>query len=170
MLDRVPVPTDNIYKFIGLFSLVTLIFSLWALFTLQTSTNEQVFKYLPEIEALNVLETRTTEQEAHLAVMQRRLEIAKSDKSTLTYVLLGLFAFSLWFAIYGFHAWHQDIQPLADAQNKAQLELLQLQIDKLKLENQKLAESLKGDEPPLVAASPPQPSVLAQVVRALLTR
>lgn len=73
-------------------------------------------------------------------------------------------------AVYGFKTWHKEIQPLVDAQNKAQLEILQLQIEKLRLENQKLAESLKMSELPPVASSPPQPSVLAQVVAALLSK
>ncbi|MCO8251112.1 hypothetical protein [Comamonas thiooxydans] len=170
MLDRVPVPTDNIYKFIALFSLVALIFSMWAIINIQTSTNEVVYKTLPEIEALKNFEKRTNEQNLSLALLERKLEVAKSDRKALSYALYGVFGVAFWMAAYGFGKWHKDIQPLVDAQNKAQLEILQLQIEKLRLENQKLAESLKGDEPPLVAASPPQPSVLAQVVRALLTR
>lgn len=170
MLDRVPVPTDNIYKFIALFSLVAAIFAVWAALTLHNATNEVVYTNLPEVESLKKLDSRSHEQELMLSLKQRRIEIAKADKKTLTNVLSGLLGFAVVGIGYGFWKWHKDIQPLADAQNKAQLEILQLQIEKLRLENQKLAESLKGDEPPLVAASPPQPSVLAQVVRALLTR
>ncbi|OAD82098.1 hypothetical protein ATN89_21625 [Comamonas thiooxydans] len=170
MLDRVPVPTDNIYKFIALFSVVALIFSMWALLNTQTSTNEVVFKTLPEIESLKKIKVPTHEQAVSLALLERKLEIAKSDRRALSCALYAVFAVAAGLASYGFGKWHKEIQPLVDAQSKAQLEILQLQIEKLRLENQKLAESLKGDEPPLVAASPPQPSVLAQVVRALLTR
>lgn len=170
MLDRVPVPTDNIYKFIALFSLVILIFSLWASFTLHNSTNEVVFKNLPEIETLKKLESRTHEQEVHLALMQRKIEIAKSDSNFISYFLGGLIAVSFWGLGYGFRTWHKDIQPLADATARAQLRLLRLQAVQLRLENRKLSNSLKAEEAPPVAPSPPQPSVLAQVVTALLSK
>ena len=170
MLDKVPVPTDNIYKFIALFSLVALIFSVWASFTLHNSTNEVVYTNLPEIEALKKLEVRAPEQELILSLKERRIEIARADKKTLTTVLSWIIGFSFFGMGYGFWKWHKEIQPLADAQNQAQLEILQLQIEKLRLENQKLAESLKTDELSPVAPSPLQPSVLAQVVTALLTR
>lgn len=170
MLDRVPVPTDNIYKFYALFSLVTLIFSMWGLLNIQTSTNEAIFKLLPEIEVLKKIQAPTTEQSLHLALLERKFEIAKSDRTALSIALYVIFAAAFAALLYGFGKWHKEIQPLADAQNKAQLEILQLQIEKLRLENQKLAESLKTEEVQLPEPSGSQSNVLAQVIRAMLGR
>lgn len=168
MLDRIPVPTDNIYKFYALFSLVALVFCVWASLTLHNSTNEVVYTNLPEIQALKELKTRTQEQELVLSLKEKRIEIARADKKTLTSVLSWLIGFAIVGMGYGFAKWHKDIQPIADAQNKVQLEILQLQLEKLRLENLKLAESLKADEPLVPVAK--QSSVLEQVVKALLSK
>lgn len=117
MLDRVPVPTDNIYKFIALFSLVAAIFAVWASLNLHNATNEVVYTNLPEVESLKKLDSRSHEQELMLSLKQRQIEIAKADKKTLTNVLSGLLGFAIVGIGYGFWKWHKDIRPLADAQN-----------------------------------------------------
>ena len=70
MIDRVPVPTDNLYKFYALFSLATLIFSLWGLLYLQRSTNDLLFDAVPRIEALKSEPSRSAEQNASLVILQ----------------------------------------------------------------------------------------------------
>jgi len=52
MESKIPLPTDNIYKFYALFSLLLLIFSLGAFLYVQQSANEQVIAILPELEVL----------------------------------------------------------------------------------------------------------------------
>ncbi len=171
MLDRVPVPTDNIYKFIALFSLVALIFCAWQVLSISTTTNLIIFTNYPEIEELKSLKTPSRAQEAKLSVLERQIEVATGNRRDYNRILGGAMAISIWGLFYGFLVWHKEIQPMADAQNKAQLEILQLQIEKLRLENQKLEDSLKTIEPQQPAApSAPKTSVLAEVVRVLLAR
>lgn len=171
MLDRVPVPTDNIYKFIALFSLVALIFCAWQVISTNTTTNVIFITNYPEIEELRSLDTRSRTQEAKLAVLERQIEVAISNRKYYQRILGGFIGVSIWGLFYGFLVWHKEIQPMADAQNKAQLEILQLQIEKLRLEKQKLEDSLKTVEPQQPAApSAPKTSVLAEVVRVLLAR
>ena len=145
MIDRVPVPTDNLYKFYALFSLATLIFSLWGLLYLQRSTNDLLFDAIPRIEALKSEPSRSAEQNASLVILQKKYEVAVSDRRVLNGVLYGLFAVSLAVAIYGFSAWHSKIQPQSDAMARIQLELAQLQVEKLKLENRQLSDARLQD-------------------------
>ncbi|MCS4291945.1 cell division protein FtsB [Comamonas sp. BIGb0152] len=147
MLDRVPVPTDNIYKFIALFSLVVLVFSFWQMISVTTASNAIVMKNYPEIEELKSLDVRTRAQEAKLAVLEREKEVVVKDRKLFVNILSGVIAFAFFGIIYGFWVWRREIQPMVDAQNKAQLELLQLQVEKLRLENKKLEDSLRVDEP-----------------------
>lgn len=147
MLDRVPVPTDNIYKFIALFSLVVLVFSFWQVISVTTASNAIVMKNYPEIEELKSLDVRTRAQDAKLAVLEREKEVVVTDRKLFVKILSWVIGFAFYGIIYGFWVWRREIQPMVDAQNKAQLELLQLQVEKLRLENQKLEDSLHVDEP-----------------------
>lgn len=166
MLDRVPVPTDNIYKFIALFSLVALIFSCWQMISVTTASNAIVIKNYPEIEELKSLEARTRAQEARLAVLEREKEVVVKERTLFVIILSGVIAFAFYGIIYGFWVWRRDVQPMVDAQNKAQLELLQLQIEKLRLENQKLAGSQPVNKSPqsLVVG------VLAEIIKVLSSK
>lgn len=166
MLDRVPVPTDNIYKFIALFSLVVLVFSSWQMISVTTASNAIVIKNYPEIVELQSLEVRTLAQEAKLAVLEREKEVVVNDRKLFVNILSWVIAFAFYGIIYGFWVWRREIQPMVDAQNKAQLELLQLQVEQLRLENQKLADSLSVNKN--VQSS--VPGVLADIVRALLLK
>lgn len=166
MLDRVPVPTDNIYKFIALFSLVVLVFSFWQVISVTTASNAIVIKNYPEIVELQSLEVRTLAQEAKLAVLEREKEVVVNDRKLFVNILSWVIAFAFYGIIYGFWVWRREIQPMVDAQNKAQLELLQLQVEQLRLENQKLADSLSVNK--TVQSS--VPGVLADIVRALLLK
>lgn len=166
MLDRVPVPTDNIYKFIALFSLVVLVFSSWQMISVTTASNAIVIKNYPEIVELQSLEVRTLAQEAKLAVLEREKEVVVNDRKLFVNILSWVIAFAFYGIIYGFWVWRREIQPMVDAQNKAQLELLQLQAEKLRLENQELANSLSVNEPVQNSA----PGVLAALIRTLFSK
>jgi len=166
MLDRVPVPTDNIYKFIALFSLVVLVFSSWQIISVTTASNAIVIKNYPEIVELQSLEVRTLAQEAKLAVLEREKEVVVKDRKLFVNILSWVIAFAFYGIIYGFWVWRREIQPMVDAQNKAQLELLQLQVEKLRLENQKLEGSQRVNEPVQSSAT----GLLVALIRALLSK
>ncbi|MBD9402104.1 hypothetical protein [Comamonas sp. CMM02] len=168
MFDRVPVPTDNIYKFYALFSLVALIFCIWLFFSKHAETNAITVNVYPEIALIKALKEPTPVQSAKLKIMEQQIEVAKSDRSFINKVLGAVIGASLFLMVYGFSQWHKEIQPLVDASNKAQLEILQLQIEQLKLENQKLAESLNSVKDEQSVISHPEPSLLVQVLKLLI--
>ena len=171
MLDRISVATDNIYKFIALFSLVTLIFCGWQLISINSVTNAVIFQNYPEIEALKSLEERSREQEARLAILNRQMEVATEDRNTFNIILILIILTALLGLYYGFYTWHKDIQPMADAQSKAQLEILHLQMEKLRLEIQHLEVSLKSDEHQLQKTTHAKPaSSLIDIFRALISK
>jgi hypothetical protein len=125
MHSRVPLPTDNIFKFYALFGLLISIFCLSSIIFVNKTTNELVFHTIVEQETLNVVMQPTVTQQAKKIVLQRKLEIALADKLFFQ-IAAGIFLFAGgYLTYYGFKRWHTEIQPLQD-------EITRLSIQKLK--------------------------------------
>lgn len=75
MESKIPLPTDNIYKFYALFSLLLLIFSLGAGLYVQQSANEQVIAILPELEVLKEAKELSAKDEVTKQILERKLEV-----------------------------------------------------------------------------------------------
>jgi hypothetical protein len=137
MHSRVPLPTDNIFKFYALFGLLISIFCISSIIYVNKITNELVFKTVLEQETLNAIIQPNATQQAKKRVLHRRLEIALSDKWFFQ-VAIGLMLFSgSYLTYYGFKRWHNEIQPLQD-------EITRLSIQKLKKElKQSLPKKVK---------------------------
>lgn len=168
MLDRVPVPTDNVYKFYALFSLVALVFCVWLFFSKHAEKNAIASQNYPEIAEIKAIKEPTAAQVAKLEVLEQQIEVAKADKKIIDTLLGVLIGCSLWLMGYGFLKWHKEIQPVIDASQKAQLEILQLQVEQLKLQNEKLAASLRSEKEanPVVAAG--EPGILVKILNLLI--
>lgn len=168
MLDRVPVPTDNVYKFYALFSLVALVFCVWLFFSQHAEKNAIAIKNYPEIAEIKAIKEPTPAQSARLKVMERQLEVAKSDNDFINNCLSVIIGFCLFLMGYGFLRWHKEIQPLVDATQKAQLEILQLQVEQLKLQNEKLAASLRSEKEANPVVAPGELGILAKILNLLI--
>lgn len=60
MENKIPLPTDSIYKFYALFGLLLFIFSIGSTIYVSRSTNELVFTSAIEFETLKVIEKPTS--------------------------------------------------------------------------------------------------------------
>lgn len=127
MHSRIPLPTDNIYKFYALFGLVIVLFFLSSIIYVNKVTNDLIFQVILEEEKLNSLAELTSVQEARKVVLTRKYEIALSDKNFFQIVAAVFLAGGGYLMYYGFYHWHNKIQPVQD-------ELAQLSIKKLKKE------------------------------------
>ncbi|MGE4477185.1 MAG: hypothetical protein AB7E18_18090 [Stutzerimonas sp.] len=144
MESKIPLPTDNIYKFYALFSLLLLIFSLGAFLYVQASANEQVIAILPELEVLKEAKELSLKDKVSKQILERKLEVIASDRAFFHKalgVIFGVAIFGIWF---GFSQWHKVIQPLQDEHAKIQLEISRLQLEKLKAESAKAVRAEKG--------------------------
>ena len=81
MLGRIPPPTDNIYKFYALFGLILFIFDFSSVMYINKSTNEFAFEAIIDHAALDAIEKRTPKQEAIKVAIERKVEIAATNKS-----------------------------------------------------------------------------------------
>lgn len=132
MESKIPLPTDNMYKFYALFGLLTFIFSVGALLYSNQSTNEILFRSFIEAEQLKQLEKPSPLDNAKMKVLERKLELAISDKKTIKYSLLVLLCMAIMGIYYGFTKWHSEIQPRQDEMTAVQLETAKLQLQKLR--------------------------------------
>jgi len=99
MENRVPLPTDNIYKFYALFGLLLTIFSIGAMVYVNQSTNDLVFDVAVEYETLKADPVRSVADEARFTLLERKLEIAGVNKKTFMLCLAALFVGG---GLYGF--------------------------------------------------------------------
>lgn len=136
MENRIPLPTDNIFKFYALFGLLLIIFSFGALIYVTRSSNEVVFSALPELEGLKQIAKPTPAEDVRIKLLERKLEITKTDKEVFNYFLLGLAGIGSLLMIYGFGKWHTGLQPVLDRTAKVQLEIAELQLAKLRRESE----------------------------------
>jgi hypothetical protein len=128
MENKIPLPTDSIYKFYALFGLLLFIFSLGATIYVSHSTNDLVFSSAIEYEILKAIEKPTATEIAKRQGIEKRVEIALADKKFFLYALGVLSGFGMLAMIYGFTKWHRDIQPIQDETAKLQLEKLKLEV------------------------------------------
>ncbi|WP_287879398.1 hypothetical protein [Aquitalea sp.] len=122
-----PFPTDNIYKFYALFGLALFITSILSILYITNVTNEIVFQNAVEYEKIKNDPHPNAVDLIKKKVIERKVEIAKSDKDFESRAVGVLAGVAVLLMLYGFHRWHTVIQPKQD-------ELLELQIKKAKLE------------------------------------
>lgn len=131
MESRIPIPTDNIFKFYALFGLLTLVFSFGSSIYLTKSTNELLFTAVVELETLKALPHTSPVDEVRKQVLQRKIEIASDDKKTLQAGCGLLAGFAVVGLVYGFRKWHSEIQPVQDELARLQLRKLRAEVGRL---------------------------------------
>ncbi|MBU9579631.1 hypothetical protein KTE26_14450 [Ralstonia mannitolilytica] len=131
MENRIPLPTDNIFKFYALFGLLTLVFSFGSVIYLTKSTNELLFTAVVELETLKALPHPAPVDEVRKQVLQRKIEIASDDKKTLQAGCSILAGLSVLGMVYGFRKWHSEIQPVQDELARLQVRKLQAEVARL---------------------------------------
>lgn len=171
MENRIPLPTDNVYKFYALFGLLLLIFCGTALLYVNQSANERFFSLYPQLEALKQLPKPSAEELAKITILKRSIEISMSDKDFFTHSIGALGGIALFLSGFGFYKWEKTIQPIQDRAAKAQAELIELQLVKLKRElgveascaategatqSTPIVESTPASQPPSIDSSRPQ--------------
>jgi len=127
MESRIPLPTDNIYKFYAFFGLLLVIFSIGAVLYVNKITNDIAYKNAVEYEVLKADPLRSLPQEARFKILTKQFEIAVQNKDMFNSFLGVFIGIGLLMIFYGFRKWHLEIQPIQD-------EILRLNIKKLKQE------------------------------------
>ena len=140
MQSRIPLPTDNIYKFYALFGLLLLISSMVLFVSTYSAFQTRASDRFIELSVLSELKSPSVEEKARKKLLEALSEVDKSDKQTYL-VFIGIFIFIAGALIwYGFRKWHKEIQPKQDL-------LLSLEIEKMRLEVKTLNKSQNANAP-----------------------
>jgi hypothetical protein len=131
MESRIPLPTDNIYKFYALFGLLLFVFSIGSSVYNARTANETVFQTIIENAAIPETTNPSPEVLAKKKVLERRYEIAVQDRQFFDKALGVLAGFGLVIMAFGFSMWHWKVQPDQDKMMRLQLEKLQYEVDHL---------------------------------------
>ena len=114
MESKIPLPTDNIYKFYALFGILLLVTSIVAFAYTNQSTNTLLFNNFIALEELKLKENPSPLDGKRQAVLQRQRDIAISDRNFFNAVIGGLVAVAAVAMWFGFGRWHNVVQPKQD--------------------------------------------------------
>ncbi len=125
MDSRIPLPTDNIYKFYALFGLLLIVFSMGALVYSVNSVNGLVYEIGVEYAVLESNSSRSVAEEARFKLLDKKFKVALQDKEFYRDSLSVILSFGIVMLVYGFWKWHTEVQPIQD-------EMARLTLKKLK--------------------------------------
>jgi hypothetical protein len=134
MESKLPVPTDNIFKFYALFSLLLLVFSVGAIIYVQKITNDLMVSTWVELDTLQQAKDLPLHDQARMSIIKQQHVVAKEDKKHFNQGLGGLIALAIFGIWYGFRKWHTEVQPLMDESARVQLAIAKLQLERLQIE------------------------------------
>ncbi|WP_313317741.1 hypothetical protein [Stenotrophomonas sp.] len=127
MQPNVPIPTDNLYKFLATFGLALIVAAMVGLFVIHKSSNDEIFTVAEMMFAIGKDGTDKTDVgKDMMSVYEKRIDIVASNRQVGTGALVLIFGIGWTFALIGFQRWAK-IQPLHD-------ELLELQVAKARKE------------------------------------
>jgi hypothetical protein len=136
MQPSIPIPTDNIYKFVALFGLSLFISSGLASVAVHFYFNNILYKRTMESEILKTKADPSEEEKIRKGYLERFVSISMSDRKVFTWMLSGIAGIGVVLMAGGFSLWNTRIQPKQD-------ELLNLQIEKIRREIQVLEKQLE---------------------------
>lgn len=132
MDPRIPVPTDNIYKFCATFGLVVMVVSLTLMFLNGRTANQVIFDSSREYYDLKSREDPLIVERESL--LDQQVKLAVDNREHGKWVLAVIFAIGFYSSCFGFYCWYTKVQPVHD-------EILELQKKKLELEVRALNKS-----------------------------
>lgn len=127
MDSRIPLPTDNVFKFYALFGLALFISGMLGFAYVSTSTNDQVHQFVRELNGLDKHSVDTPAGQALRTVLERRIEASVKNREFFVQALGLQIGVAVCLMAFGFWRWHTVIQPKQD-------EMTDLHIKKLKAE------------------------------------
>jgi hypothetical protein len=134
MAPSIPIPTDNIYKFICLFGLALIVSSLFSFVSLYSSSLESKINYDKLIIPLEAKEHRSAEENKLLTLYKNVIQLTKKNEETADSAIGGAIAVGMLVSALGAVLWYNTIQKRDDKLGAAQLEKLEIEIAKLRHE------------------------------------
>lgn len=145
MTPSLQIATDNVYKFLCLFGLASIVMSIVAFVSTYTASLDTKIKYKEVIISLEANAQPSKADEDRLELNKKLLEIAKSNESFANGMVFVAMLGGTVLSWFGFQLWYERIQKRDDEVAQLQREKLELEIAKLRAD---LAGSPAGTLPP----------------------
>ncbi len=133
----VPLPTDNIYKFVCLFGLTLVVAGIVAGIAAYATSLDKKTQLLAEIIELESIDKPSALEEKRLALKRRILEVVRSNERLFVWCTAALIGIGGLCVAGGGTKWYRDIQMRDD-------KVADLQLRKLALEVAALEEAASG--------------------------
>jgi hypothetical protein len=127
MQDRIPLPTDSIYKFCAMFGLLLIMFGFATVIYANDVANQKFANLYEEKARLESTKVLTEDKKVRKEIVVRFIELASEDKKLYKNASVFICVGGLILAFYGFNEWRK-IQPLHDKQLRLQVKLLEQQL------------------------------------------
>lgn len=141
MENRVPIPTDNIFKFYALFGFVLFVSCIAAFLYLHKTTNDLLAHATVAVAEIEAKASATPADVKRREVLEKQVEVTLADKDVFVKALGVFMGIALILMVCGFYQWHYVVQPKQD-------KLLDLQIAKAEQEQRQTRKpfrKVRGD-------------------------
>lgn len=145
MDNKIPLPTDSLYKFIALFSLSLVIGAFYLTFYASNSSNAVIYEHWGELAGLQSIEEPNAEQVERKRLLERKIDVAVEDRRTYVWLAGVLAAIGTLGVYIGFAFWIRKQQAVSDQIAQNQLELSRLQL--LALRHELKGKGVEVDTP-----------------------
>lgn len=134
MLDKLPVPTDSLYKFMALTGVILFVLPFILIVQLNNHTNDTVIRTILKEDSLQRSTPANGHDSAQVIALKRTREIAISNRIFGTFVAGIVIGGGILLMGYGFLNWKKLVQRHADQIAILEVKLKQTQIDRERYE------------------------------------
>lgn len=154
MIEKIPLPTDSLYKFLALAGLILFILPFVLIIQINNHTNDTVIRSAISLDSLGRDSLAAKKDSVRVTILTTLRENAISDRKTATRI--GGFLVGLGFVmmIYGFRDWKRMIQRHADQISILEVKLKQVELEKERYELQILRRQVPTGGLPTPEESP----------------
>ncbi|MPW31260.1 hypothetical protein F9L16_20000 [Agarivorans sp. B2Z047] len=138
MQSRIPLPTDNIYKFYALFGLLLLISGMTLFLINYSGVQQRASDRFLELSVLEELKEPSVGQLAKIELLTIQAKVDKSNNAWYSKFIGAFIGISITLIVFGFWKWHTIIQPRQDKLLDKQIEKLELEIAALQKPSRKM--------------------------------
>lgn len=142
MTPSLPIATDNIYKFTGLFGLALIITSLIAYFSTYHTFLEQKIKHHEMVIALEAKTPRSKTDDDLLALHKKLVDLANANQTGVAKIISVILSVGIALSVVGLWLWYTKIQVRDD--KLAQLQIAKLECEVAKLQAERAASNPAG--------------------------
>lgn len=146
MTPSLPLPTDNVYKFMCLFGLTLIVVGIFSFVSTYATSLDRKIGFLEVVIPLEAKMDRTKAENELLNMKKKLIEVTKSNESYATNAAGIVIGLGLFLSLYGAHSWYNKIQVRDDKLAQLQLEKVELEVARLRHEAEQVARRPPSEE------------------------